>query len=75
MNKDNGGPVFPVLKDQGITTDVGMPILDTDHPGMTLRDWFAGQVLGRSPINAYDHEAKAKWAYTTADAMIKEGQK
>ena len=45
-----------------------------DNPGMTLRDWFAGQALAgyTSDPNAGDDEQCdiAEWAYSFADAMI-----
>lgn len=66
--KDNGGPAFPQL--------YGSPKVN----GMTLRDWFAGQVLASCArywiveARASDSEV-AKWAYETADAMIEERSK
>ena len=42
-------------------------------PGMSLRDWFAGQVLGavcsKRDFNYSDDVAT--WAYVIADAMMK----
>jgi hypothetical protein len=35
--RDNGGPVHPQRVNHGMTY--------TDFPGMSLRDWFAGQAL------------------------------
>ena len=53
--------------------------------GMTLRDWFAGQALGRMTGNdetvaraSWDAEPEryiAKWAYRVADAMLAERMK
>lgn len=59
---DNGGSAFPVN-----TTDAYMG-------GMTLRQYYAGQVISDS----YDDwqtqpEGIAKRAFDIADAMIKEG--
>lgn len=42
--------------------------------GMTMRDWFAGQVLAgavsRQDVSANDAEFIAKWSYEIADAML-----
>jgi hypothetical protein len=61
--KDNGGPAFPILK-----TDTH----DT-WPGMTLRDWFAGQVIasvkGWHPADRRG-KSSAVIAYEIADAML-----
>lgn len=45
--------------------------------GMTLRDWFAGQVIGHLEDPSGESEAKdfAKCAYMIADAMMKERAK
>lgn len=70
MDKPNtGGPAFPC---EGRFHPV---IRDTvfAYPGMTLRDYFAGIVLGAMTVNG----TSAKWeddatvAYMAADAMIK----
>jgi hypothetical protein len=45
---------------------------------MTLRDWFAGQVIGTAietthhPFTESDCETKARWAYRLADALLEE---
>ena len=46
------------------------------HPGMTLRDWFAGQALAHQ-YTQHDGDSKmaAAWAYAIADAMIAERAK
>jgi hypothetical protein len=51
--KDDGGPAFPALT----------------HPGMSLRDWFAGQVLA-SPIDDDADADLARRCYAIADAML-----
>jgi hypothetical protein len=71
MNKDDGGPAFPFeSKDK-----YGANIRATT-PGMSLRDWFAGQaltgVLADMEMSAY---AKAIYAYEIADAMLAERNK
>jgi hypothetical protein len=43
------------------------------RPGMTLRDYFAGQVLAGLDINCdYSAAYTAQWAYELAEAMLKE---
>ena len=71
----------------GIINDGGaaFPILRSDQPGMTLRDWFAGQALaglcanpsihqpngmcGWSLVNCHTDDL-ARYALHLADAMI-----
>ena len=48
-----------------------------EFPGMTLRDWFAGQalaILGDPSVDA-GYEAVAACVYKFADAMLKERAK
>ena len=66
MSINDGGPAFPVNGPNG------------DHPGMSLRDWFAGQVLNgvvsafdQRPDAYFDDQRAARLAYQTADAMLK----
>lgn len=72
MNRDDGGPAFPV------------PDGAESMPGMTLRDHFAGMamaaMIGAYPAQAidtgeggllFDNEAIAYDAYEVADAMLK----
>ena len=66
---DTGGPAFPI-------ETTATPYA----PGMSLRDWFAGQALAgytaSGDINPYgtaSPESLAKiasWAYRVSDAMI-----
>jgi hypothetical protein len=71
--KDDGGPAFPRT-----AFDVNDYACD-GHPGMALRDWFAGQALAGN-ISGYvssdspapdEMEKKAVMAYMAADAMLK----
>jgi hypothetical protein len=66
-NIDDGGQAFPVqTPEYG-----GMPPSYVE--GMSLRDWFAGQMMA-ALIAAYDeinYEAAALRAYRRADAMLK----
>jgi len=64
--KDTGGPAFP--------ESCGDHII----PGMTLRDWFAGQALsGMISSSEYTGtcEEFSNWAYQHADSMLAERSK
>ena len=68
MTKDTGGPAFP-----GGQFHV---------PGMSLRDWFAGQAMvglmsasGMRPSNLDEFEHMATRLYQVADAMLIERAK
>jgi len=78
--KDDGGSAFPFGQ---ISENTGQPINGYFAPGMTLRDWFAGQTLG-SLIDLFTSgklELKrggrpteadiSEQAYAFADAMLK----
>ena len=78
---DNGGPAFPTimppllaLSPSGeVKTIEAQP---THFPGMTLRDWFAGQALkalsALVTTRGGTSEALSKTAYGIADAMLAE---
>lgn len=63
--KDSGGPAFPALEYSGAF-----------QAGMTLRDYFAGQVVAQMIHLTVNHdggwtpESAATAAYQLADAMI-----
>ncbi len=61
--KSNGGPAFPAPYDGHGSGD----------PGMSLRDWFAGQALAGNLGNPWSsHEdSVASRCYKIADAMLK----
>lgn len=64
---DDGGPAFPR------TVQRWNDSLDHSVQGMSLRDWFAGQVLTSAaaiPFGSADCEYRAKAAYQMADAML-----
>ena len=60
----DGGPAFPMNNGPNCFA----------NPGMSLRDWFAGQAIAGistgEPIN--DYAQAAKQCYATADAMLAE---
>jgi len=67
--RKDGGPAYPIWQPD-------MDLGDTAGPGMSLRDWFAGQVLaavyaeGRGSIPPVVDRA-----YEIADAMLAERDK
>ena len=67
--KDNGGTAFP-------ESYVGA---DSPHEGigngMTLRQWYAGQIAGVCLIDSESYTQAAARAFEFADAMIAEGKK
>lgn len=68
--RDNGGPAFPIS---------GWPEAANEHPGMSLRDYFAAQAMqgylaaggtidiARGPLFI----ERAEVCYAIADAMLK----
>jgi|688.fasta_scaffold265185_5 hypothetical protein len=72
---NDGGSAFPFGQISELT---GQPINGFFEPGMTLRDWFAGQALSGMMANSYYHESgivPIKDCYHFADAMIAEREK
>lgn len=83
MTKPDGGPAFP----QAIAEVLGMAVISYEIPdgaGMTLRDYFAGQVISQCQITVIREEPEpdaevvkiyaerfARTAYVIADAMLK----
>lgn len=74
MSTKDGGPAFPEACAVGPSGDVYEA-----HPGMSLRDWFAGQALTSIPGRQWEEAGRtdteiielwAKAAYATADAML-----
>ena len=68
---DDGGPAFP---QPAPNVPDGMWAMGSAHPGMSRRDWFAGQALvvamAHGPLVALDPSSVARLAYEIADAMI-----
>lgn len=82
---NDGGLAFPGTRWQqvGTVADHGFSDDDTPtfdhvtHPGMSLRDWFAGQAMaglyagrGGQAIQERHFGEDARLAYAAADAMI-----
>lgn len=69
----DGGPAFPGESKRQTTTTPTRTI-STLHPGMSLRDWFAGQVITGLMIAPIDvnirSDKAAEFAYAMADAML-----
>lgn len=68
----DGGPAFPVRVGE---RQVGQHETEFDYlPGMSLRDWFAGQAMAGMSANEYWNATPigplAVLAYNTADAML-----
>lgn len=66
-SKTNGGPAFPHIAADGHRDY---------HSGLTIRDWFAGQVVAAAAshygFNEPGADMLAEHAYRVADAMIRE---
>lgn len=75
VEKNDGGNAFPSTPAIGPNGNFSPP-----YPGMTLRDWFAGQALTIIAGRSWDHledginkpTVWASLAYSTADAMLAE---
>ena len=83
MSKEqDGGPAFP----EKLEKVIGPDLVQIYKPGMSLRDWFAGQALAgilpardASPKGSAFTETEAEWiaqkAYEQADAMLEARKK
>ena len=79
---DDGGPAYPTTQPDPDTEGfMGLPVTK-NMPGMSLRDWFAGQAIQgflanqdflNFPINNKLEVARFCWDY--ADAMLADRQK
>lgn len=73
----DGGPAFPTQDYDRGAAQAGFAVTVTDNPGMSLRDWFAGQALNGyvayhpASIMGPFVEETAVLAYQYANAMIK----
>ena len=73
MSKKDGGAAFP--RPAGEAHADGEVYINDSASGMSLRDWFAGQVLGgiyASGSIPARREFTAYTAYKMADAMLEE---
>lgn len=79
MAINDGGPAFP--RPDVTWSDAERLTGTQGHPGMSLRDWFAGQALAGGTVffgddwadrSVWDSELIAKQAYMIADAMLAE---
>jgi hypothetical protein len=76
MEIDDGGPAYP-QEAEGKDCVTHRPFLYR-KPGMTLRDWFAGQALAlpieasKTDSDGYTFRAVAYFTYKQADALIAE---
>ncbi len=86
---EDGGPAFAgsrwqqvgTVADHGFSDDDTPTFDHVQHPGMSLRDWFAGQSLvgllshaqsdGSDFIHELGYDAAAYQSYRFADAMLK----
>jgi hypothetical protein len=73
----DGGPAFPFVPTiEAVFTSTGTEHRPIGTPGMTLRDWFAGQAIAGVCASDIDLESAdwngcAAYAYEIADAMLK----
>ena len=73
----DGGPAFPIPEQHG-QQYVGHPAhgmaWEQDfvpaQPGLSLRDWFAGQAIVGLAMDKNPADMIAEWAYALADAML-----
>jgi len=69
--KNDGGPAFPHPKQQIDSVEMeGHVEVIFGHPGMSLRDWLAGQALASGKLNYSSIRHNAEEAYKYADAML-----
>lgn len=75
MSERDGGPAFPAPSEDDDRT--GEPYV-VGFPGLSMRDWFAGQALAGALANfasRLTYEEVARRAYLIADEMLKEQSK
>ena len=69
MNKDDGGPAFPISFETWDKISESSEPVSVFNYGMSLRDWFAGQYLcGLCELDSF--AGAANDAYLLADAML-----
>ena len=69
MSKPNdGGPAYPTPDVIGAES---AQLWESGKPGMSLRDWFAGQIMAGALTSLKNrHGRMAKDAYAMADALL-----
>lgn len=76
--RNDGGSAYP-RPDQHYIDGYGNDQHSYGAPGMSLRDWFAGQALSGRLINGFassaDKAVHARVSYEMADAMLEEREK
>lgn len=68
--RNDGGPAFP----DPVAVGPSGYVYPSNSAGMSLRDWFAGQVLAGHAYTIHSvqaHSRVATKAYAIADAMLK----
>ena len=71
-------PAFPTSLRRNTSSDPLAKPSVFDYPGMTLRDYFAGQALIALPhmgASGLDDDGIAKQAYALADALLIERER
>ena len=74
--REDGGPAFPAATWMAMDNDGNEHLMQLGEIGMSLRDYFAGQVLiGMHIRDTFDEglatpKQRARAAYLDADAMI-----
>ena len=66
---NDGGPAYP-CNWMDFQPATGEQVIREQFPGMSLRDYFAGQVLSGLVGGTIGPDQDAEYAYITADAMI-----
>jgi len=81
-NEKTGGPAYPYIGTELVShpTEADQKILAAcSYPGMTLRDWFAGQMMAAMATPLYGkegiHRMTAEACYRFADAMLEAREK
>ena len=74
QSRDGSQPAFPLYRKRPIFYGTGDLNYWEHHdtPGMTLRDWFAGQAIQGVMLTQTTPQLIAEEAYLIADAMLKE---
>lgn len=71
MAMKDGGPAFPTTRSERLPSrGEEVQFAEVTYPGMSLRDWFAGQALAGCSVDLCDPRMVAEWCYGVADAML-----